>query len=138
MATRIIYTGRDTNIKYQLLDQGQPKDLSNLSKIDLIFSSTVKVTGTIGTTTPLDFATTSTELVLKFGAIIIPSGSYPSIKVVVYDADNPNGLIWGEIALVVRDNPFVVVEEDDDKVLHWSIRELPHMTHLFWRNRWRR
>ena len=111
MATRIIYTGRDTNIKYQLLDQGQPKDLSNLSKIDLIFSSTVKVTGTIGTTTPLDFATTSTELVLKFGSITIPSGSYPSIKVVVYDADNPNGLIWGEIALVVRDNPFV---EDED------------------------
>ena len=111
MATRIIYTGRDTNIKYQLLDQGQPKDLSNLSKIDLSFSSTVKVTGTIGTTTPLDFATTSTELVLKFGAIIIPSGSYPSIKVVVYDADNPNGLIWGEIALVVRDNPFVEASE---------------------------
>ena len=65
MAARIIYTGRDTNIKYQLLDQGQPKDLSNLSKIDLVFSSTIKVTGTVGTTTPLDFATTSTELVLK-------------------------------------------------------------------------
>ena len=114
MATRIIYTGRDTNTKYQLLDQGQPKDLSNLSKIDLIFSSTVKVTGTIGTTAPLDFSTVSTELVLKFSAVTIPSGSYPSIKVVVYDADNPNGLIWGEIALVVRDNPFVAVEEGDD------------------------
>ena len=95
MATRIIYTGRDTNTKYQLLDQGQPKDLSNLSKIDLIFSSTVKVTGTIGTTAPLDFSTVSTELVLKFSAVTIPSGSYPSIKVVVYDADNHNGLIWG-------------------------------------------
>ena len=114
MATRIIYTGRDTNTKYQLLDQGQPKDLSNLSKIDLIFSSTVKVTGTIGTTAPLDFSTVSTELVLKFSAVTIPSGSYPSLKVGVYDADNPNGLIWGEIALVVRDNPFVVVESDDD------------------------
>ena len=111
MATRIIYTGRDTNTKYQLLDQGQPKDLSNLSKIDLIFSSTVKVTGTIGTTAPLDFSTVSTELVLKFSAVTIPSGSYPSIKVVVYDADNPNGLIWGEIALVVRDNPFVEASE---------------------------
>ena len=110
MATRIIYTGRGTNIKYQLLDQGQPKDLSNLSKIDLIFTSLVKVTGTIGTTTPLDFATVPTELVLKFSGVTIPSGSYPSIKVVVYDADNPNGLIWGEIALVVRDNPFVVSE----------------------------
>ena len=72
----------------------------------------MKVTGTIGTTTPLDFATVPTELVLKFSGVTIPSGSYPSIKVVVYDADNPNGLIWGEIALVVRDNPFVV--EDDD------------------------
>jgi len=106
MATRIIYTGRDTNIKYQLLDQGQPKDLSNLSKIDLIFTSTVKVTGTVGTTAPLDYATVPTELVLKFSDITIPSGSYPSIKLVVYDSDNPNGLIWGEIALVVRDNPY--------------------------------
>ena len=106
MATRIIYTGRDTNIKYQLLDQGQPKDLSNLSKIDLIFTSTVKVTGTVGTTAPLDYATVPTELVLKFSDITLPSGSYPSIKLVVYDSDNPNGLIWGEIALVVRDNPY--------------------------------
>ncbi len=106
MATRIVYTGRDTNIKYQLLDRGAPKDLSNLSKIDLVFSSTVKVTGDVGTTTPLDFSTTPTELVLKLAAVTIPSGSYPSIKVIVYDSDNPNGLIWGEIALVVRDNPY--------------------------------
>ena len=95
-------------------DRGQPKDLSNLSKIDLIFSSTVKVTGTIGATKPLDFATVSTELVLKFAEVVIPSGSYPSVKLVVYDSDNPNGLIWGELALVVRDNPFVVAESDDD------------------------
>ena len=114
MSTRIIYTGRDTNIRYQLLDEGQPKDLSNLSQIDLIFSSTVRVSGTISSTAPLDFSTKATELVLKFGAVTIPSGSYPSIKVVVYDSDNPKGLVWGEIALVVRDNPFVVVEEDDD------------------------
>ena len=106
MATRIIYTGRDTNIKYQLLDQGAPKDLSNLSKIDLIFTSSVKVSGTVGTTAPLDFSTVPTELVLKFSDVVIPSGSYPSIKLIVYDADNPNGLIWGEIALVVRDNPY--------------------------------
>ena len=106
MATRIIYTGRDTNIKYQLLDKGAPKDLSNLSKIDLIFSSSVKVSGDIGTTTPLDFSTVPTELTLKFSSLTIPSGSYPSVKLVVYDSDNPNGLIWGEIALVVRDNPY--------------------------------
>jgi len=106
MATRFIYTGRDTNIKYQLLDRGQPKDLSNLSRIDLVFTSAIKVTGTVGTTAPLDYATVPTELVLKFSGITIPSGSYPSIKVIVYDSDNPNGLIWGEIALVVRDNPY--------------------------------
>ena len=106
MATRIIYTGRNTNIKYQLLDQGAPKDLSNLNKIDLIFTSSVKVSGTIGTTAPLDFSTVPTELVLKFSSVVIPSGSYPSIKLIVYDSDNPNGLIWGEISLVVRDNPY--------------------------------
>ena len=90
-----------------MLDRGAPKDLSNLSKIDLIFSSSVKVSGEIGTTTPLDFSTVPTELTLKFSALSIPSGSYPSVKLVVYDADNPNGLIWGEIALVVRDNPYI-------------------------------
>ena len=89
-----------------MLDQGAPKDLSNLSKIDLIFSSSIKVSGIIGTTTPLDFSTVSTELTLKFSSLTIPSGSYPSVKLVVYDSDNPNGLVWGEIALVVRDNPY--------------------------------
>mgnify|MGYP003155001234 CR=1 FL=1 len=98
MSTRIIYTSRDTNIKYQLLDRGAQKDL--------IFTSSVKVSGEIGTTTPLDFSTVPTELTLKFSALTIPSGSYPSVKLVVYDSDNPNGLVWGEIALVVRDNPY--------------------------------
>jgi hypothetical protein len=107
MATRIIYTGRNTNIRYQLLDQGAPRDLSNLSKIELIFTSSVKVSGDVGTTTPLDFTTEPTALTLKFSALTLPSGSYPSVKLVVYDADNPKGLVWGEIALIVRDNPYI-------------------------------
>ena len=106
MATRTIYTGRDTSIKYQLLDSGLVKDLSNLTKIELIFSTTVKVTGTIGRTTPIDFTTTPTELVLRLAAVTIASGSYPNVQVIVYDGDNPNGLVWGSIGLVVKDNPY--------------------------------
>ena len=60
MSTRIIYTGRNTNIRYQLLDQGAPRDLSNLSKIELIFTSSVKISGEVGSTTPLDFTTEPT------------------------------------------------------------------------------
>ena len=107
MATRIIYTGRNTNIRYQLLDQGAPKDLSNLTKIELILTSTIKISGLIGTTAPLDFTTEPTALTLKLSALTIPSGSYPSVKLVVYDGDNTNGLVWGEIALIVRDNPYI-------------------------------
>jgi len=107
MATRIIYTGRNTNIRYQLLDQGAPKDLSNLTKIELILTSSVKITGLIGTTSPLDFTTDTTALTLKLSALTLPSGSYPSVKLVVYDGDNANGLVWGEIALIVRDNPYI-------------------------------
>tara|TARA_R100000808_G_scaffold6923_1_gene20280 strand:+ start:566 stop:901 length:336 start_codon:yes stop_codon:yes gene_type:complete len=108
MATRTIYNGRDTNIKYQLLDAGAVKDLSNLTKIDLVFSSTIKVTGTVGSVAPLDFSTTKTELVLKFGqaGITVAAGSYPSVKVIVYDGEVPNGLVWGQISLVVKDNPY--------------------------------
>ena len=109
MATRIIYNGRDTNIKYQLLDAGAVKDLSNLTKIDLIFSNAIKVTGSVGQVAPLDFSTVKTELVLKFGqgGVTVTAGSYPSVKLIVYDADTPNGLVWGQISLVVKDNPYV-------------------------------
>ena len=106
MATRTLYTGRDSCIKYQLLDAGIAQDLTNLSKIELIFSSTVKVVGTVGTTAPLDFATIPTEMVLRFASVTLASGSYPNVKVIVYDTENPNGLIWGTIPLVVKDNPY--------------------------------
>lgn len=108
MATRTLYNGRDSNIKFQLLDAGTIKDLSNLSKIELIFNSTTKVIGLIGSTAPIDFTTVKTEMVLKFGAsaTTVTSGSYPTVKVIVYDSDNPNGLIWGAISLIVKDNPY--------------------------------
>ena len=108
MATRTLFNGRDSNIKYQLLDAGTIKDLSNLSKIELIFNSTTKVSGTVGSVAPIDYSTVKTEMVLKFGAsgTTITAGRYPTVKVVVYDSDNPKGLIWGSISLIVKDNPY--------------------------------
>ena len=106
MATRTIYAGRNSNIKYQLLDAGVALDLTNLSKIDMVFSSTLKITGDVGTTEPIDFATRGNEMVLKFANVTIASGSYPNVKIIIYDAENPDGLVWGTIALVVKDNPY--------------------------------
>ena len=106
MATRVIYTGRNTNIKYQLLDAGNTKQLDNLTKIELVFSSTVKIAGNIGETAPIDFTTDPTVFALKFAAQSLASGSYPNVKVIVYDGESPSGLVWGSISLVVKDNPY--------------------------------
>ena len=106
MSSRTAYLGRDSNITYQLLDSGIVKDLSNLSQIDLVFGATTRVTGSSGSITPIDFTTNTDRMVLKLGAQSISAGSYPNVEVIVYDGDNPNGLVWGTISLVVKANPY--------------------------------
>ena len=106
MSSRTAYLGRDSNITYQLLDSGIVKDLSNLSQIDLVFGVTTRVKGTSGSLTPIDFTTNTDRMVLKLGAQSISSGSYPNVEVIVYDGDNPSGLVWGTISLVVKANPY--------------------------------
>jgi hypothetical protein len=45
-------------------------------------------------------------MVLKIGGQSIGAGSYPNVKVMVYDGDNPDGLVWGTISLEVKANPY--------------------------------
>ena len=106
MATRTIFQGRDSNLRYQLLNDGVAQDLTNLSKIELVFSTTFKLTGTVGTTEPLDFSTRKNELILNLANQSLTNGSYPSGKVIIYDSENNNGLIWGTISLVIKSNPY--------------------------------
>ena len=106
MATRTIYSGRNTNLKYQLLDAGLTKQLDNLTKIELVFSTTLKISGNIGETAPIDFTSDPTVFALKFAGQTLPSGSYPSVKVIVYDGESTSGLVWGSFSLVVKNNPY--------------------------------
>ena len=106
MATRSIFQGRDSNLRYQLLNDGVAQDLTNLSKIEQVFSTTIKLTGTVGTTEPLDFSTRKNELILNLANQSLTNGSYPSVKVIIYDSENNNGLIWGTISLVIKINPY--------------------------------
>ena len=106
MSSRTIYLSRDSNVTYQLLESGVVKDLSNLSQIDLVFSSAVRVTAASGAITPIDFTTNTDRMVLKIGGESVTAGSYPNVKVVVYDGDNPSGLVWGNISLEVKANPY--------------------------------
>ena len=106
MSSRTVYLGRDSNITYQLLDSGVVKALSNLSQIDLVFSSAVRVTSKSGAVTPIDFTTNTDRMVLKIGGQSIGAGWYPNLKVMVYDGDNPDGLVWGTISLEVKANPY--------------------------------
>ena len=106
MSTRTVYLGRDSNITFQLLDSVIVRDLSNLTQIDLVFNRTTRVTALNGVTTPIDFTTNVDRMVVKMGGESVSAGSYPNVEVIVYDGDNPNGLIWGTISLEVKSNPY--------------------------------
>jgi len=45
-------------------------------------------------------------MVVKMGDESVSVGSYPNVEVIVYDGDNPGGLIWGTISLEVKANPY--------------------------------
>ena len=106
MSTRTVYLGRDSNITFQLLDSVVDRDLSNLTQIDLVFNSTTKVSAANGATSPIDFTTNIDRMVVKMGGESVSAGSYPNVEVIVYDGDNPLGLIWGTIGLEVKNNPY--------------------------------
>ena len=104
--TRTLYNGMNSNITYQLLDNGEVQDLSNLTQIDLVFTDKVRLSANSTATTPLDFVTSSDRLVLNLGTYTVPAGAYPNVKVIVYDGEHTSGVVWDTISLLVKDDPY--------------------------------
>lgn len=92
MATGVVFNGRDNVVGLQLTDAGAAVDLTNMTKV--VIGVAGEVLDSVETPALFDLSAVAVGVIgLKFGAAGIEAGTWP-IRVVVFDALNPNGITW--------------------------------------------
>ena len=105
MSTEVVYKGHDNTIDLVLKSDNTAQDLSGVTKItasftDILVSSTDKAAGLI----TWDQAGYDTgEIRIAIGGETITADTY-NVPIIVYDAANANGVIWGYIVIEVKDD----------------------------------
>lgn len=111
MNPEIVYLGHDNWIDAVLKEDGSAKSMSAATKMTLTFGSLL-VDSTNDAADPILWAKEgylTGQIRIKLGQVAIPAGSYDA-PLVVYDASNPNGIVWGEIPIQVNSE----VEADEE------------------------
>jgi len=98
----IVYLGHDNSINLKLKADGAAVSLASVTDMSLTFGSTL-IESDNGDADPIrwikaGYATGEVRLFL--GAQAIAAGNYKA-ALIVYDATNTNGLMWGFIPIVV-------------------------------------
>jgi len=103
MTTEIVWLGHDNTIDLLLKAEGVAQDLASVTKITATFNGT--------TITSEDHAAGAIlwnndgydtgEIRLDLGGQTIAAGGY-DVPIVVYDPSNADGVVWGEISVLVK------------------------------------
>jgi len=101
MLTEVVYLGKDNTIDLLLKADGEAQDLSDTTRMTLGLDDTVIDSATSPDAFDWDTGTTG-KLVLALGAEAIDAGVYKRAVLVVYNADNPNGVVWGRLNIIVK------------------------------------
>jgi len=92
MSTGTVYNGHDNVVPILLTDEGEPANLRNMTKVQVMlagqsFDSDVNPA-------MFDLAAREDGIIgLKFGAAELPADDHP-MRVVVFDNANPKGIVW--------------------------------------------
>jgi len=98
----IIWKGYDNTINLLLKEEGSIKVLSGVTQVAAVFDGTSYDSVTYSSYFDWESGTTG-ELILKFGQSGVTAGYYPSVEIILYDENNPNGLVWGTIPITIKD-----------------------------------
>ena len=104
MATEIVYLGHDNTIDLLLKADGTAQDLSSVTKITATFGDTL-IESTDAATGPITWAQSgydTGEIRLALGDQSITADRY-MVPIVVYDATNTDGIVWGYVAIEVKE-----------------------------------
>ena len=103
MATEIVYLGHDNTIDLLLKADGTAQDLSGVTKITATFGDTL-IESTNAANGPITWAQSgyeTGEIRLALGDQEISPGGY-NVPIVVYDAVNTDGIVWGTVTVIVK------------------------------------
>ena len=103
MATEIVYLGHDNTVDLLLKADGTAQDLSSVTKITATFGDTL-IESTNAANGPITWAQSgyeTGEIRLALGDQSISTGSY-NVPIVVYDAVNTDGIVWGTVTVIVK------------------------------------
>jgi hypothetical protein len=110
MTTEIVWLGHDNTIDLLLKAEDAngdqvAQDLSSVNKITASFgskliSSTEKAAGLI---TWDQAGYDIGEIRIDVGGETIAAAGY-DVPIITYDADNPDGIVWGEVSMLVKDD----------------------------------
>lgn len=103
LATEIVYKGRDNTFDKLLKRDGVAENLSSVTKVGLLFLG--RYIHSNNYPSAFDYVTQKTLGIITFrlGAIAtLPTGRDQATELIIYDATNPNGIVWGTFDLEVR------------------------------------
>ncbi len=103
MTTEIIYIGYDNNIELKLLEDGAAlteEKMQAITKIALKYNGNTY--DSVSNAEVFDWATRASEavVVIAMGMISgLVAGRDLGSELIVYDATNPNGIVWGSFSI---------------------------------------
>lgn len=101
MASEAIYIDRDNVIDLSLGIKGVPQDLTSVTKI-VVRCGSAEISNEVSTDWPIKWAGLGMtgKIQLKLGEYF-SEASRGKLWIIVYDLDNPNGIVWGAVDAVV-------------------------------------
>lgn len=97
--TETVYLGRDNTIDLLLKADGVITDLTPITKVDIVDIGCSWSINSDDSTDAFDWSSGADGVLrLSLGAETVPAGSYRA-RVIIYDASNTEGIVWGEIKL---------------------------------------
>lgn len=94
----IVYNGRDNTVELSLSVDGAAITHTSITRVQLVVGATTLDSQTAPTLFDFDQAD---RLILKLGTAGLTAGRHTA-RLVIYDAGHANGLVWGELVLIVK------------------------------------
>ena len=106
--TEIVYLERDNRIDLLLKANEVAVDLTSVTRIDLV-AGTSTITSANQSGDPIRWAQSgyaAGEVRLTLGGEDLDASPNPyAAHLIVYDASNPGGIVWGSLRILVKDTP---------------------------------
>ena len=104
MAVEVVYLGHDNSIDLLLKADGTAYDLSSITSATITIGTTTltSTNASNGTIRWNKSGYDTGEIRLFLGDQSLTAGTYRRAYLVLYDAENTNGIVWGNIRITIK------------------------------------